>query len=136
MLFRPETGDVIAVQERQEVERTLQRDCLRLVRECLQHLESEVVVEQLKPLVRELAVELNRHALENLPPLVPVIDESKACVIEWSVRGKRLGFAIEVNAEDSGWFFIGSRKSGRASMSGHLSLIDLPQILDKFLKMD
>lgn len=72
-----------------------------------------------------------------IPPLRGSIAEDGAVLFEWIFRDYRIGFSIEPNAQESGWFLIANRNLGEISASGFISGVNLnvliPWLIDFIL---
>lgn len=64
-----------------------------------------------------------------LPPLTAVNVEDNSVLIEWTFRDFRIGFTIEANKENSGWYLVSNRKLGEILASGSIANIDLEKHL-------
>jgi hypothetical protein len=64
-----------------------------------------------------------------LPPFTAVNVEDNSVLIEWTFKDFRIGFTIEDNEEDSGWYLVSNRKLGEILASGSIANIDLEKHL-------
>jgi hypothetical protein len=64
-----------------------------------------------------------------LPPLTAVNVEDNSVLIEWIFRDFRIGFTMEDNQGDSGWYLVSNRKLGEILASGSIANIDLEKHL-------
>jgi hypothetical protein len=88
-------------------------------------LKNPAVRSQLYELLPQLQSEVLTFGVEGAPSFMAAEDESGACVLEWSYRGRRLGFSLEPKKAESGWYLVGSRESGRVSAYGNIALMEV-----------
>ena len=60
-----------------------------------------------------------------LPPLRAFNVDDGSVLIEWTFDDFRIGFSIELNPEESGWYLVSSRALGEISASGRTHGIDI-----------
>lgn len=60
-----------------------------------------------------------------LPPLQAFNVDDGSILIEWIFSDFRIGFNVEPNPEDSGWYLISNKNLGEISASGYTSNIDI-----------
>jgi len=63
--------------------------------------------------------------LGHLPPLQAFNVDDGSVLIEWIFSNFRIGFNIEPNPEDSGWYLVSSKNLGEVSASGYISNINI-----------
>ncbi len=82
-------------------------------------------------LIQKIVVSLQHlnFDIAYLPPLTAVNVEDNSVLIEWTFRDFRIGFTIEDNREDSGWYLVSNRKLGEILASGSIANIDLEKHL-------
>lgn len=112
----------------------LRQDPLVRLEGLIPSLASDAIRRQARTLCDGLRRELAKRELPVLPPLIAVEEETGACVIEWSIDGQRIGFGLELEESQSGWFLVSSRESGRASAYGNMGTEDLKSLLDRLLR--
>jgi hypothetical protein len=56
-----------------------------------------------------------------LPAIRAFENEDGSVIIEWIFKDYRIGFGIEVDPSDSGWYLVTKRELGEISASGHTS---------------
>ncbi len=56
-----------------------------------------------------------------LPPIRAFENDDGSILIEWVFKNYRIGFGIEVNPSDSGWYLVAKRELGEISASGYTS---------------
>jgi hypothetical protein len=56
----------------------------------------------------------------SLPPFKAIEGEDESMLIEWIFTNYRVGFTVEVNPEESGWYLISNQALGEIGASGHL----------------
>jgi hypothetical protein len=77
-----------------------------------------------------------RHSISNssnLPPLKFRLHEDDSVLIEWIFNDFRIGFSIEPNNDDSGWYLVSNDNLNEESKSGHLKLELLAPLFTKLL---
>lgn len=62
--------------------------------------------------------------LSHLPPLQAFNVDDGSILIEWIFSDFRIGFSIEPNSEDSGWYLVSNERLGEISAFGFTSSID------------
>lgn len=55
-----------------------------------------------------------------LPPLNAIEGEDQSILIEWIFTNYRVGFTIEVDSYESGWYLVSNQALGEIGASGHL----------------
>lgn len=63
--------------------------------------------------------------LSYIPQLQAKIIDENTVLFEFICQDFRIGFSIESNPQESGWYLVTNRKLGEVSYSGFLSAIDL-----------
>jgi len=63
--------------------------------------------------------------LSYFPSLNAINVEDESVLIEWAFRDFRVGFTIETNHEESGWYLVSNKKLGGILASGSIANIDL-----------
>lgn len=108
------------------IEPTAPADLTRPIAVIIDSLANRSVREQAESLLRELRPILLRAARDSdLPPLRATETEDGTALIEWVFADRRLGFSLEKDPKDSGWYFVSSRSSGGVLASGDSSTMDL-----------
>lgn len=64
-----------------------------------------------------------------LPSLQAFNVEDGSILTEWIFRDFRIGFNIEPNPDDSGWYLVSNKNLGEISASGYISGVDIKNIL-------
>jgi len=59
--------------------------------------------------------------LSFIQPIRAFISEDNTVLLEWIFRNYRIGFSIEENANESGWYLVSKRELGEISASGYLN---------------
>ena len=67
--------------------------------------------------------------LSFLPPIRAFNNEDGSVLIEWIFTDFRIGFSIETNIEESGWYLVSKRKLGEISASGHIENTNIKNII-------
>jgi len=70
-----------------------------------------------------------RFDLGYLPPLQAFNVDDGSVLIEWIFSDFRIGFSIEPNPEDSGWYLVSNKNLGEISASGYTSNIDIKTLV-------
>jgi len=65
--------------------------------------------------------ELSGFDLGSLPPFKAFEAEDESVYLEWIFEHARVGFALDPNPEQSGWFLVSDRTLGNANAAGLLS---------------
>lgn len=60
--------------------------------------------------------------LSHLPPLHAFFVNDGSILFEWIFNDFRIGFNIEANPNDSGWYLVSNRKLGEISASGYMGV--------------
>lgn len=68
-----------------------------------------------------LETELQSIARNDLPPFHVAEGEDGSVAIEWIFPHFRLGFSVEPDEKDSGWFFVSDETMGTINACGYLS---------------
>lgn len=82
------------------------------------------ILSQLRVAVRETGIDLS-----SAPHLEVVDAEDGSVLIEWHLADRRVGFNIEPQEGQSGWYFAFSRASGGQCGSGLLASLDMKSLL-------
>lgn len=67
--------------------------------------------------------------LTHLPPLHSTIVNDGSILIEWIFKDFRIGFSIEPNPDESGWYLVSNKNQGGISASGYISSAHLKKML-------
>jgi hypothetical protein len=67
--------------------------------------------------------------VHDIPPLQAFVADDGAALFEWIFKDYRIGFNIEPNPKDSGWFLVTNRNLGEISASGFLSGIEVNPLI-------
>ena len=62
--------------------------------------------------------------IEALPPVRATIPEDGSVFLEWTTPDFRLGFTIELDPNDSGWYVVTSKRLGEIGAYGLLSAVN------------
>ena len=68
-------------------------------------------------------------------PRLHVSIMSDCYAFEWIEEKARVGYTIELDVEESGWFFISGKDKGFHSESGHLHEINHKTLLERFISV-
>lgn len=58
--------------------------------------------------------------LSFVQPIRAFVSEDNTILLEWIFKNYRIGFSIEENSNDSGWYLVSKRELGEISASGYL----------------
>jgi hypothetical protein len=85
-------------------------------------------------LATNLRIALGARDFQSEPcPMMAVQEDSGAVIVEWTLgRRKRIGFSIETDPKDDGWFLVDLDRQDDCQC-GSLKTVDLKALLDKFL---
>lgn len=72
---------------------------------------------------------VSSYNVRGLPPLEATEASDGSFLIEWMLKDRRLGFNIEPQGDDSGWYFVSSKEAGGRCASGGLASLDIRQLL-------
>lgn len=105
----------------------------RLIRPALDTLKSaqnqEVAKEAKKVLllIKETVSTFQQFSfdLTLLPSIHAFENEDGAILLEWIFKNYRIGFGVEVDPNDSGWFLVTKRDLGEISASGYTANTDM-----------
>lgn len=91
--------------------------------------------EELSEVLSEFRIAASESSLDlsNAAALEIVDAEDGSVLIEWRFKDRRLGFNIEPDAGQSGWYYAFSRDSGGQCGSGLLSSLDMKMLLRRML---
>jgi hypothetical protein len=80
-------------------------------------------------ILAELQVQLDEILnAEDLPPFRAFEAEDGSLLIEWIFTHFRIGFSIEPDKKDSGWFLVSDDTAGRINASGHLLGVNIRRL--------
>jgi hypothetical protein len=82
-------------------------------------------------IIQEMIVTFQRlqFDLGHLPPLQAFNLEDRSILIEWAFPNFRIGFTIETNHEESGWYLVSNRNLGEISASGYTLGMDIKALV-------
>jgi hypothetical protein len=64
-----------------------------------------------------------------LPPIRAVLAEDGSLLLEWIFNNFRIGFSIEQEIRDSGWYFVSKETYGGINASGLLDRVDIEPLI-------
>jgi hypothetical protein len=70
-----------------------------------------------------------RLDLSYIPPLRAFEADDGSVLFEWSFRDYRIGFSIEPDPQESGWYLITNQNLGEISAAGHISGVNLQTLI-------
>jgi hypothetical protein len=82
-------------------------------------------------MIEEMVVSFqqSRFDLSNLPPLHAFRADDGSVLLEWIFVDYRVGFSIEPNPVESGWYLVSNRNLGEISASGYLTGVDTKNLI-------
>jgi hypothetical protein len=109
-------------------------DLFRAAWELAHKIENESVAKDAKRLLSILQETISafhqfQFDVHDIPPMQAFIAEDGSALFEWIFRDYRIGFNIERNPQDSGWFLVTNRKLGEISACGFLSGVDMNPLI-------
>lgn len=111
-------------------ESALFRNAWRLIR----NLRASEQVKEAKRLLQTIqstvdTFQKSRFDLGSLPPLNAHAPPDGSIYFEWTTREFRVGFSIEPNQAESGWYLVSTPKLGEISAAGYLAGIDAKHLV-------
>jgi hypothetical protein len=110
---------------------------VREAKAIIPQIQNKIVAEQLDKLLLTISkmiefAQRKRPELGNIPALIAHIDEDGAVTVEWVFPDFRVGFNLEVNPADSGWYLVSNKKLNESTMSGQMKNMDtiIPTLLN------
>jgi hypothetical protein len=112
----------------------VESDLLRPSWELLYKLENKCIAREARRLLSVIQEAITifqkfHFDLGHVPQLRPSITDDGAILFEWIFGDFRIGFSIEPNIQESGWFLITNRNLGEISACGFISGIDLNALI-------
>lgn len=107
--------------------------CVSTIRARIGTLANERMNAELSELLRELGRGVVETGIDiSSAPKLEIFDaEDGSVLIEWNFADRRLGFNIEPQEGQSGWYFAFSRNSGGQCGSGLLASLDTKDLLQR-----
>lgn len=110
-----------------ELRRRAPRSTLESIGE---QLENPRVRDQWSGILASWQREAPLHAgVARLPTPDLSLSEDGSVAVEWVLSDRRLGFSLSPDDKESGWYFASLPESGGLSASGHLSVLDMRQLI-------
>jgi hypothetical protein len=86
--------------------------------------------------IGELVVALSdRMDTESLPPINAVVADDGSALLEWILPDMRIGFTIETDVSESGWFLVSSSGVSNVAASGVLNADGQQELLRLLLSI-
>lgn len=107
-------------------------DLISWASEVTRSVPSVVVTEQAQTLLRliqDIVSIFRLLPLTQIPQLGAFIAEDGSLLFEWAFEHYRIGFNVELNPEESGWYLITDRALGEISASGYTAGGDLSPLI-------
>lgn len=81
--------------------------------------------EHLLTTIQEVLTHFQQRGFDllDLPQLRALLPSDGSVLLEWKFDDYRIGFTIEGNSEDSGWYLVSSRRLGDVTASGSLDQV-------------
>lgn len=80
-------------------------------------------------LLDEFVTIVPQSKAKNLPPLrITALDDS-SYLLEWTFKDRRLGFSLEPDPKDSGWYYVFARGSSELYESGTMDQLDAERLV-------
>jgi hypothetical protein len=89
--------------------------------------QSKKIVESLQDIFTSL--QQRKLDITSLHPLRGFVAEDGSFLIEWVFDDFRIGFTIESNPDESGWYLISTKKLGSITAYGSISEIDINTLI-------
>lgn len=74
-----------------------------------------------------------RYKAQGLPEIETTWAEDGTLLIEWQVDNRRMGFSLEADAKESGWFFISAASPRPVRMAGNIETFNAADIVARLL---
>lgn len=112
-------------------------DILGDARRALRQINDQPIAERFAPFlttIQELLLQLQQRGfdLQSMPRLHAHLPNDGSVVLEWILNDYRLGFTIEQDTNDSGWYLVSNRRMGEIMASGALTQVDR-EVIDSWL---
>lgn len=65
----------------------------------------------------------------NLPPLRIMVLDDSSYLLEWTFQDRRLGFSLEADPKDSGWYYVFARGDSELYESGTMDQLDADRLV-------
>lgn len=93
-------------------------------RKVLGFYQSKMKIKALK-ILDDVDKVINQVDLKEFPPIYAFITEDNSLLIEWISPNWRIGFTIEQNEQESGWYLVSNQSNGNIRAYGDLEGVDL-----------
>lgn len=95
----------------------------------LKGLQNAAMREQANLVVSYFRKAASAYRVDGVPPLSATMAHDGSLLIEWTFSDRRMGFNIEPNQDESGWYFVSSETAGGRCVSGSLSTLNAAQLM-------
>lgn len=111
-------------------EHGLFRNAWRVVRQ-LHDREIAKNAEELLMAIQEIVIsfQYSQFDLTSLPVLNAFKSDDGSVYFEWTSSDFRVGFSIETNPSESGWYLVSNKKLGEISASGYIMGIEIKNLI-------
>ncbi|HID30264.1 MAG TPA: hypothetical protein EYP19_09700 [Desulfobacterales bacterium] len=109
-------------------------ELIRPAWELIHQVENKEIAQEAKRLLSVIqetvsTFQLLQFDVGYIPQLQAFTVDDGSVLFEWAFNDYRIGFSIEPNPQDSGWFLITNRKLGEISAFGFISGIELHPLI-------
>ena len=112
-----------------------QRSELNQAKESLPHFTNQELAGQAGKILDRLQNALNKMNSGKLPPIHAFELEDSSILIEWMLPHQRMGFNLEVNPQESGWFLVTDASASDIQAFGSLSGANIDWLLEWLLQV-
>jgi hypothetical protein len=112
------------------IESGLFRSAWKVVRQLLNQ-EMAKEARKLLTTIQDIVISFqqSRFDLASLPLLNAFIANDGSMYFEWTSSDFRVGFSIEPDPSESGWYLVSNKKLGEISASGYITGIDIKNLI-------
>ena len=112
------------------IEPGLFRNAWKVVRQ-ISNQEMAKEARKLLTTIQDIVISLqqSRFDLTGLPFLNAFLANDGSIYFEWTSANFRVGFSIEPNPSESGWYLVSNKKLGEVNASGYIAGIDIRKLI-------
>lgn len=103
---------------------------LRSARERLAKVANRRVAEQAENILDIIEERLSRLQDLNIPEIQLLEQDDGSLLLEWILKDGRIGFNLESDSVESGWYIISKRKDPEIQEWGFLNTLDIERIMN------
>ncbi len=112
-----------------------QRNLTSLARTELEKTSNKEIAKQAYKILDALEIQLQNYDISVLPPIrIGELDDGRI-IIEWIFDNFRMGFNLEINLEESGYFLVSDKSAGEIRSSGYLKGLKLETLIQSSLTL-